>query len=54
MNKRKSFIKCSCHVEIIILMVREIPIAIRKILLLHGKYSYDVAMIIQHITYFVT
>jgi hypothetical protein len=46
MNKRKSFIECSCHVDIILLMVREVPIAIKKILLPHGKYSYDVAMII--------
>jgi hypothetical protein len=45
MNKIKSFMECSCHVDIILLMIHGIPIAIRKILLPHGKYSYDVAMI---------
>ncbi len=40
--------------DIILLTIHEIPIAIRKILLPHGKYSYDVAMIIQYITYLVT
>jgi hypothetical protein len=53
-NNIKYFIECSCHVDIIILMICEIPIAIRKILLPHGKYSYDAAMIIQHIIDFVT
>jgi hypothetical protein len=43
MNKRKSFIKCSCHMDIILLMVHGIPIAVKKILLPHGKYSYDAA-----------
>jgi hypothetical protein len=27
MNKRKSFIECSCHMDIILLMIYEIPIA---------------------------
>jgi hypothetical protein len=40
--------------DIIFLMVHEIPIAIRKILLPYGKYSYDATMIIQHIIYLIT
>jgi hypothetical protein len=27
MNKIKSFIECSCHMDIILLMIHEIPIA---------------------------
>ncbi len=41
--------------DIIFLMIHEIPIChVKNILLRHGKYSYDVAMIIQHIIYLVT
>jgi hypothetical protein len=30
MNKRKSFVECSCHMDIILLMIQGIPIATSK------------------------
>jgi len=54
-NNIKSFIECSCHIDIIFFMIHEIPIStLEKKLLPGGKYSYDAIMIIKHITYLVT